>query len=135
MLLALAGLLLAGGFVLARQLEPDPRGFGTHQRLGLPPCSFRLILDLPCPSCGMTTSFAHFVRGRFGDASRANFGGMLLASACALQLPWCAWSVWRGVLWKVHRPLETAAWVLLVIAAVCVLNWIVLLGQIALTSL
>ena len=31
---------LLGLVVLARRLEPDPRGFGTHTQLGLRPCSF-----------------------------------------------------------------------------------------------
>lgn len=36
-LVATTCLLLLAGFGLARSLEPDPRGYGTHQRLGLPP--------------------------------------------------------------------------------------------------
>ena len=68
-------LFLLGGFALAYALEPDPRGFGTHQSLGLPPCTFRALFGIPCPSCGMTTSFSHFMHGNLWQAFRANAGG------------------------------------------------------------
>ena len=67
LLLVVWSVILLAGFALAARLEPDPRGFGTHQRLGLPPCTFQSMFNIPCPSCGMTTSFANVVRGRFGD--------------------------------------------------------------------
>src|SRR5690349_23695282 len=96
-------LFLLGGFALAFSLSPDPRGFGTHQRLGLPPCTTRALFGIPCPSCGMTTSFANFVRGRFLQAARANTSGLLLAAVCAVQLPWIAASVARSRLIGVRR--------------------------------
>src|SRR4051812_11044491 len=107
-LLVLWSLLLVGGFVLAFSLEPDPRFFGTHQRLGLPPCSFRDWFDLPCPSCGMTTCFAHFTRGQFSDAARANLAGLALAVLCAVQIPWCWWSAYQGRTWCISEPLRSA---------------------------
>ena len=116
-------LLLLAGFSLAFSLEPDPRGYGTHQRLGLPPCSFKFMFDIPCPSCGMTTSFANFVRGRFVEAARANVAGLLLATVCAVLIPWCLVSAWRGRLWNVDRPDMSLLWLLLVLAGVCLLQW------------
>jgi hypothetical protein len=47
---------------IARWLEPDPRGFGTHQQLGLPACAFHTMTGMPCPTCGLTTSFAYMAR-------------------------------------------------------------------------
>lgn len=117
-------LLLLGGFLLASRLDPDPRGYGTHQRLGLPPCSLRMMFGIPCPSCGMTTSFAHFTRGAWGSALRANSGGALLALFCALQIPWCWWSAVRGRLWKVSRPAYTLAGIGAALAAVTALHWL-----------
>jgi hypothetical protein len=57
-------LALASGSVLAlsRLLEPAPEGIGTHTQLGLPPCGFLALFSLPCPACGLTTSFAHLAR-------------------------------------------------------------------------
>ena len=76
-------------FLIAFWLKPDPRGFGTHQQLGLPPCQFRQFLGVSCPHCGMTTSFSNFVRGNFHAAHRANPLGIPLAITWAFCVPWC----------------------------------------------
>jgi hypothetical protein len=57
-------LALASGAVLAlsRLLVPAAEGLGTHMQLGLPPCGFLALFSLPCPACGLTTSFAHLAR-------------------------------------------------------------------------
>src|SRR5690606_18756717 len=89
-------LLLATGLIVAYRLDPDPRGFGTHQQMGFPPCSFRTFFGISCPSCGMTTSFALFTKGRLLEAARANVAGLLLAGFCAVQIPWCWVSAARG---------------------------------------
>ncbi len=86
--LVLAALGLVGVLGVARQLEPDPRGFGTHTQLGLAPCAFALVTGHPCPTCGMTTSFAWFARGRFDRSWRANPAGSLLAPTCVALVPW-----------------------------------------------
>ena len=44
-------------------LEPDPRGFGTHEQLGLPPCGLRTFFGRPCPACGITTSIVQTLHG------------------------------------------------------------------------
>jgi hypothetical protein len=49
--------------VVAALLEPARSGIGTHEALGMQPCQFLARTGLPCPGCGMTTSFAWFVRG------------------------------------------------------------------------
>lgn len=91
-LLVVVGLLLVAGFGLSAWLSPDPRGHGTHQQLGLAPCSFLLLTGKPCPSCGGTTAFAHFVRGEWPSAIRANAAAFVLALVCAAMIPWCALS-------------------------------------------
>jgi len=48
--------------VLASLIDPDRRGHGTHEQLGLPPCGIAEVYDRPCPSCGYTTTFAYSVR-------------------------------------------------------------------------
>lgn len=49
--------------ITAATLQPSPSGVGTHTALGLQRCRFLELTGLPCPGCGMTTSFAWFVRG------------------------------------------------------------------------
>ena len=51
--------------VIAVHLPPNPKGLGTHQQMGFPSCNFLATTGLPCPTCGMTTSFSWFVRGNW----------------------------------------------------------------------
>src|SRR5262249_26118821 len=102
--LALVAVTLLAGFLLARLLEPDPRGYGTHQRLGLPECTIRTLYAIPCPGCGMTTSFAHFVRGQFRDSVRANPAGCWMAGCCVVVMMWCLASAVSGWRWGVDDP-------------------------------
>ncbi|MFG0333255.1 MAG: DUF2752 domain-containing protein [Maioricimonas sp. JB049] len=118
-------LFLLAGFALAFWLEPDPRGYGTHTRLGLPPCSLRILLGVPCPSCGATTAFAHFVRGQWIAAVEANVAAFVLAVTCATMIPWCWYSAWRGRLWKVSDPSMALLSLLLVLAGVSAAQWLV----------
>jgi hypothetical protein len=78
-LAAFLGVGLLAALVLASQLRPDPRGWGTHEQLGLPPCTFLAVVGKRCPACGMTTSWAFATHGRLADALRANASGTLLA--------------------------------------------------------
>lgn len=59
----LVGLALAlpSGAVLgtALWLSPDPAGVGTHRQLGLGGCTILTNFGVPCPMCGMTTTFTH----------------------------------------------------------------------------
>ncbi|MFQ5590799.1 MAG: DUF2752 domain-containing protein [Phycisphaerae bacterium] len=78
----IAGLVFLGStFVLclAARLHPSPVGLGTHEQLGLPPCSIIMMFGYPCPTCGMTTAFAYTVRGELVSAFAAHPGGLALA--------------------------------------------------------
>jgi len=122
---ALLGVGLLGLLAVASFLQPDRRGHGTHEQLGLPPCTFELLFGLPCPSCGSTTAFAYCVRGHFLEALRANAGGTILAGLFAVAGVWllvcAACGRWLG--WVPSGP-----WVAIVtaaIAVVMVIDWVV----------
>ncbi|HEX4055597.1 MAG TPA: DUF2752 domain-containing protein [Tepidisphaeraceae bacterium] len=65
--------------VTAARVTPSPTGLGTHTQLGLEECQFLLRTGLPCPSCGMTTSYAWFARGNFLASFYIQPMGFLLA--------------------------------------------------------
>ena len=89
-LLVIAAGSMAVVLGLSRVLEPDPRGYGTHTQLGLGPCAFANTTGRLCPTCGMTTAFAWFVRGQSARSWRANPAGFL---AAALVMPLMIWLI------------------------------------------
>lgn len=81
--------LLAGGAALgllavAAWLSPDPAGSGTHRQLSLPECGWMTAFDTPCPTCGMTTAFAHAAEGDLLGSVVAQPLGALLALITAM---------------------------------------------------
>lgn len=79
---------------LSLWLQPAGAGLGTHEQMGFAPCGFYKQTGLPCPTCGMTTSFALLVRGRVWEAFAVQPAGAVLALltvAGALILPITAW--------------------------------------------
>lgn len=123
--LALLGLGLLAPWCAAALLHPDPRGFGTHQQLGLPPCSAEALFGVRCPSCGMTTAWACLVRFRPIHALRANVGGTLLGLIDLAAAPWLLASALRGR-WLGGAP-TSGAWLALAgtVLAVTFLDWVV----------
>lgn len=92
---------LTGVFVAAFRINPydadgTPRTMSTHTQLGMPPCNFVLLTGKPCPSCGMTTSFALLVRGDVVASARANWVGSVICVLWALTLVWAVASGIRG---------------------------------------
>lgn len=69
---------------------------GVHQQLGLPECNFKMITTVPCPSCGMTTSFTLLMHGDVWNSARANFAGTALAAFGVLFIPWALASAFLG---------------------------------------
>src|SRR2546423_11463950 len=86
--LLISGACLAVLLVAAR-LNPDPAGESTHTQLGMNGCQFLAQTGLPCPSCGMTTSFAWFVRGNLLASLYVQPMGTVLAALAALTF-WAA---------------------------------------------
>ena len=98
-LLSTAGIVLLGLLGIAAMLRPNPRGFGTHQGLGLPPCTTVAIFGVRCPGCGMTTSWSHLVRGELALACQANAAGTFLGVLAMAAGPWMLCSAARGRWW------------------------------------
>jgi hypothetical protein len=67
------------GLVTAAMLTPNPSGLGTHTALGMAPCGFQQWTGIPCPTCGMTTSWAWFVRGNLAASLWVQPMGAVLA--------------------------------------------------------
>jgi hypothetical protein len=68
--------------IVAGNLTPAKQGLGTHQQLGLPPCSMLYLFGIRCPACGMTTSWSYFAKGNWIASISTNAGGFLLALLC-----------------------------------------------------
>lgn len=79
-------LAAAGVLGLAAWFEPAEGGLGTHEQLNLPSCGWIVIMDLPCPTCGMTTAFAHAAEGNLLASARTQPLGFVLAVITAMAL-------------------------------------------------
>lgn len=64
---------------IAAALHPAAAGHGTHEQLGLPPCSTYMFTGRPCPTCGYTTAFSHLAHGRLIEAFIVQPAGALAA--------------------------------------------------------
>lgn len=123
--------LLLGGVTIvlisllatAACLRPVEQGFGTHQQLGLPPCSAVQWFGRRCPSCGMTTAWAHLLAGSPLRACRANAGGALTGVCALLAAPWALFSAARGR-WWLGCPGE-GVWIIfsVLVASVTLIDW------------
>lgn len=118
-----AALLCAVPLGVAGRLKPHRDGLGTHQQLGLPPCTIRVMWGIRCPSCGMTTSWAYFVRGQVWMSLRSNVAGTLLAiiasSAVILLFLGFASGKMPG-----RECLVLAAWVMVLTWIVAIADWV-----------
>jgi len=89
---------VASGALLstAWSLKPSSRGFGTHEALGLPPCSWPAHFGIPCPSCGMTTAFAFAAKGDLVASFMTQPLGCLLAVATGMAFVASVWTLLSG---------------------------------------
>lgn len=129
--LVLLALALVGVFALACWLDPyrDGRVWlqGTHQQLGLPPCRFWKWTGKPCPSCGMTSSFALLMHGDLGNSLRANAVGTLLALVGLACIPWAVCCAWRGRLYLIRAPEAVLVRLVVFFSVLMLLRWLLVL--------
>ena len=119
-----AGGAAAAVLLIARALAPDPAGVGTHEQLGLPPCGFHQLTGLPCPTCGLTTSFAHMARGQVTAALHAHWLGPPLFVLTAVIVVLCTCCAVTAVpLAHAGKRLRLAR-LLAIIAATAMIVWL-----------
>ncbi|MCB9707705.1 MAG: DUF2752 domain-containing protein [Myxococcales bacterium] len=117
--------LVAGVILISYLLVPSPLGYGTHEMLGLPPCGVLAFTGIPCPSCGLTTCFAHIVRMQWLEAWGANPWGFALFGTMAASVPVAFFGAYHAspvlmTCYKLH--VEKVSLVLLVLGIV---SWLV----------
>jgi hypothetical protein len=133
------GLLLVGVFSVAVALNPyqngEPLLQGTHQQLGLPPCSFKTLTrsesvpdGVPCPSCGMTTSFTLLMHGDIWNSLRANAVGTLLATVCLAFIPWGVLCAVRGRLYVISSIEWTLTRLVVIFLVLMLVRWAIVLA-------
>jgi len=106
-ILMLGCILLVSTGVL---LEPDPRGYGTHEQLGLPPCPLPKLVGYPCPACGVTTALARMARFQAVASVLASpFGAVIFVAACGI-LCYATIEAAIGQWWRPARILLSRYW-------------------------
>lgn len=123
----LVGLSIFAVLAIARWLNPynqdgQPRRWGTHEQLGLPPCTFHRLTGWPCPSCGLTTSFSLLMHGDWRPALAANPIGPILALTAAVLASWFSLAGITGHSLGLpgwHSLSTMAAWSILILVLGC----------------
>jgi hypothetical protein len=126
-----AGLILVfaiGACLRPYEADGTPKTHGTHQQLGLPPCSFNAATGWPCPSCGFTTCFSLVAHGDFANAFRVNSVGTLFALYCLGLIPWALVSAYRRRVYWVRSVEKFAVVSLIVMVTLMLGRWAILIG-------
>ncbi len=113
---AVVALACLGLLSVAAWLEPSPTGVGTHtQLLPLQSCAWISYADMPCPTCGMTTSFAHAADGHLIRSFITQPMGCLLAVGTAAAFWVALYIVLTGSpIWRVFQSMwrPIVVWIL-----------------------
>ncbi len=108
---------------LSAWLRPDPHGYGTHRQLGLPPCEFGSMTGVPCPGCGLTTSFAHMAHGHVLSGFSAHLMGPMLFLITAFVAVYAPWAIAKKRPLSVLIDGRVSSTVLAVTSALGLLTW------------
>lgn len=125
--------ILVTVFALAIWLKPydaagTPLRMEAHRQLGLPPCTFYEMTGMPCPSCGMTTSFALLMHRDVGNSLKANAVGTILAVYCLLLIPWCLVCGIKGRSYLIGSLEVALTKVVIVFITLMLLRWLIVLA-------
>ncbi len=87
---AIAGLIMVTWLGVCAVMQPDPSSTGTHRQLGLPGCIISRVSGIErCPSCGLTTSFSHLMRGDVKRAQSVHSAGLIVFITWCLIMCYC----------------------------------------------
>jgi hypothetical protein len=98
-------------------------------------CTFKRLLGVDCPGCGLTRSFISLAHGDVRSAWKFNPAGPLFFAIVLFQLPYRALQIWRlrrGL--QELRLVALDAWCLWLLAAALMAQWIVLTAARALAQ-
>jgi hypothetical protein len=107
-----------------RLLTPARVGYGTHQQLGLPACPFLSLTGLPCPSCGLTTSFSHAAHFDFGAALVVQPFGLVVFLLVMGWIPASLILACRGHNWSALIESRQGSRILYLLILLYLLGWI-----------
>src|SRR5438445_10288 len=86
------------------------------------------MTGVPCPSCGMTTSFALLIRGDWWNSLKANAVGTLLAAFCLALIPWSLFcAAWGRPIFVVSLE-RTLTKIVVAFVFLMLLRWGIVLG-------
>lgn len=108
----------------AAWMTPDRSGFGTHRQLLPATCTAIMLFGYPCPSCGMTTAFAHAVRGELLAAFQAQPAGMVLALLTMIVAGVSLNVLLTAKVWKLNWYRVPPAMVPVAVVALVVCGWL-----------
>ncbi|MGH9833472.1 MAG: DUF2752 domain-containing protein [Blastocatellia bacterium] len=110
--------------LIARLLQPSPKGVGTHTQMGLAPCPFLHFTGIPCPSCGWTTSVTHSARLHFYEAFITQPFGLIIFFGAVLSIPLSLYLIHRRIPWSRLNGLLGRNFVIYALLALFLLSWL-----------
>ena len=108
---------------LAAWLKPPTAGYGAHEQLGMLPCGMMATFGIPCPTCGMTTAFAHFSQGDFLASIHTQPAGFILALVVAATAMIAGYGLIVGRIWTINWYRVRPAWPVIVLALLLLTSW------------
>lgn len=116
-------IVCTGVLAVARWLTPSANGVGTHEQLGLPPCQFLQWTGIPCPNCGLTTSFAHAAHFHFVESFFTQPFGLLAFFLTIAAVPTSLYYLRTGKTWHAGLSRRTAKRLMYLLFALYLLGW------------
>lgn len=83
--------------IIGRLLQPSSGRVGTHEQLGLPPCTFLHLTGIPCPGCGLTTSVAHAAHLHFFESVVTQPFGFVVFLLAVMSIPVSIYLIYQRI--------------------------------------